>query len=396
MKVAEHSAVDEMLGLTRLLALEIGPRRPCSQAEHAAAEAIRDWLAERRIEARLQPFRGYASFGYPFGAILGVALAGGLLQKRRPLLGTSIVAASIAAAALEQDLRRTPISDLFSTRDSANVVATIRPTDRVRQRVVLCGHMDSTRSGLMFHPAAIGHLPTFIRLPGMGSALLATWPLIRRLPGGGLLRRAAIGALASSLALLVERELRGVDVPGANDNASGTAIACQLAAEVASAPLRHTQVDVLVTGCEEAGMLGSQAYMRELERTRSAGDPPVLFLNFDSVGGDVPLTFILREGTATMRDASPRLIGMLEEIADKRPDLTLQAAAATAGLPTDATPALARGYDAVTLLAQSDDGIPNYHWPTDTLGNISPEALDRALETGRELLRALEGQAGSA
>jgi len=45
----------------------------------------------------------------------------------------------------------------------------------------------------------------------------------------------------------------------------------------------------------------------------------------------------------------------------------------------------ARGWDAVTLLAQGDT-IPNYHWPTDTYENIDPPTVARALETGRELL----------
>ena len=42
-------------------------------------------------------------------------------------------------------------------------------------------------------------------------------------------------ALAAGLALLAERELRGEDVPGANDNASGVAVVAELAAELAPA-----------------------------------------------------------------------------------------------------------------------------------------------------------------
>jgi hypothetical protein len=49
----------------------------------------------------------------------------------------------------------------------------------------------------------------------------------------------------------------------------------------------------------------------------------------------------------------------------------------------------ARGWEAVTLLAQGDM-IPNYHWPTDTYDNIDPPTVARALETGRELLSALD------
>jgi putative aminopeptidase FrvX len=190
--------------------------------------------------------------------------------------------------------------------------------------------------------------------------------------------------------MLLERELVGEDVPGASDNASGTAVALQLAAECAAAPLAHTEVDVLITGCEESGLLGAQAYARR--HTLRAAE--TTFLNFDTVGGDVPLTYILREGTGaiTRTAPGPGLIAMLEEIAERRPELGLKPAETTPGLPTDATVMRARGWDAVTLLAQGET-IPNYHWPTDTYSNIDPPTVGRALETGRELLHGLDAVA---
>jgi Zn-dependent M28 family amino/carboxypeptidase len=190
------------------------------------------------------------------------------------------------------------------------------------------------------------------------------------------------------LLLLLERELRGVDVPGANDNASGAAVAAQLAAECARAPLEHTEVRLLVTGCEESGVLGAQAYARRHPEEGAR----TTFLNFDTVGGDAPLTYILREvsGNAS-RPASPRLVELTEALSRRRPALRLVPAETTPGLPTDATVFLARGWEAITFLAQSPHGgAPNYHWPTDTYENVSADAIGRTLETGRELLRELD------
>ena len=56
---------------------------------------------------------------------------------------------------------------------------------------------------------------------------------------------------------------------------------------------------------------------------------------------------------------------------------------------------LARGEEAVTLLAQGDS-VPNYHWPTDTYENIHPPTVERALETGRELLARLDREVSAA
>jgi hypothetical protein len=248
--------------------------------------------------------------------------------------------------------------------------------------------MDSTRSGLLFHPAALRHLSLLASIPGAAGLILAAGPARRRLPGARPIRGAALAGLGASVALLAERELRGVDVPGASDNASGSAVAMQLAAECASNRLRNTQVDLLITGCEEVGMLGAQAYARgRPERVRGT-----VFVNFDTVGGDVPLTYILGEGMPRRR-ASARLVGLLEQIARDRPELGLVPAPGTPGLPTDATVMMARGEEAVSLLAQGAT-VPHYHQPTDTYQNIAPATVGRALEVGRDLLYRLDrGQA---
>jgi len=386
------TATAEALGVIRLLASEIGPRRPCSAAERRAGEALSSHLRERGLDPHLEEHRGYSTFAAPYGLLFGVALAGGLLQRRAPRAGGAIAAIASLLAALEGDLRLTPVSRLLSRRPTANLVASIGPTATPRQRVCLVGHMDSTRYGLLFHPAAVRHLELLTAIPGASALALAAHPLLRRLPGGGgVVRRAALAGLAFSLLVLAERELRGDDVPGASDNASGTAVAMQLAAECAARPLAHTRVDLLITTCEESGLLGAQAYARG-PRERIDG---TLFLNFDTVGGDVPLTYIEREGTTVPRSASSRLVAHLEQIAGDRPELGLQPAPGTPGLPTDATVMMARGEEAVTLLAQGDS-VPHYHQMTDTYENVHPPTVERTLETGRELLTRLDREVSAA
>jgi hypothetical protein len=382
----DHGAAPA-LEVIRILAEDIGPRRPCSEAEARAAHALAGWLHERGVAAELERFEGYASFAAPYGAMLGTAFVGGALQGRHPRLGGLVSAAALAALGLESDLRFTPVSDLLSRRPSANVVATVPARGKQRRRVCLGAHIDSSRSGLIFHPALIPRLALLLRVPGLSAGLLAVAPVARRLPGAGALRRSALAGLALSLALLAERELRGEDVAGASDNASGCGVAAQLIVELAAEPLENTTVDLVVSGCEEAGVLGAQAYLRShSERARQT-----IFVNFDTVGGDVPLTYVLREGTSggVTRPAGTRLVSALERIARRRPELGLRPARSTVGLPTDVTPALARGPEGITLLAQGKT-IPHYHWPTDTAANVEPRTVGRAIEVGRELLAEID------
>jgi acetylornithine deacetylase/succinyl-diaminopimelate desuccinylase-like protein len=385
----ESTSLDRALELIRALASDIGPRRPCSEAERRAADLLVNWLQEHGIEARTEPFRGYASLGYPYGLIFATALAGGLLQRKRShlrRLGDVLTASSALTGAVEADLRRTPLSDALSRGTSVNVIAHVPAAAEPRQRVCLCAHLDTTRSGLMFHPAIVAHLARLLQIPVGASLLLVADPLIRRLPVARRLHVLGIAGAVLALVLLAERELRGSDVPGANDNASGCAVTAQLIAECAASPLEHTEVGLLVSGCEESGLLGAQAYAR----THHARAKRTIFVNFDSVGGDAPLTYILREGSATLtRPASPRLVEIAATIARSRPDLGLVGARTTPGLPTDATVMRALGYEAITFLAQTDT-IPNYHWPTDTYENLAPATIARALEVGREMLGELD------
>ncbi len=142
-----------------------------------------------------------------------------------------------------------------------------------------------------------------------------------------------------------------------------------------------------MTSCEESGLLGAQAYARAHGQD-AAG---TTFVNFDTVGGDVPLTYILHEGgPARFWPASPRLVELAEAIARRRPELGLAPGADDAGAPDrrHRIPRARLGGDHVPRPGSM--GSRTTTWPTDTYENIAPEAVARALETGRELLRELD------
>ena len=197
------------------------------------------------------------------------------------------------------------------------------------------------------------------------------------------LSRAAGVLAAAGLVLLVERELRGQDVPGANDNASGVAVAGAVAAQVASDPLESTRLVFLATGCEESGTVGMRSF---LESRSTEG---WLFLNLDGVAAPATLRWLPREGVGRTWPADPKLIAIAEAVARTRPELGLAPATRLVGLTYDATQVLARGGRALTLSAQ-DATIPNYHTPSDSPANVSDDVLGRALTVTRLLVGAVD------
>ena len=344
---------------------------------------MRAELRDASVEAEIEEFRGYSTFALPYGLIVGAALASATLAKRRRRLRSWLAAGATAALFSEGDLVHTPLSDALSRGRSQNVVATIEPRGPVERTLCLVCHLDSSRSGLMFHPAVVRHLGRWITAQLIAVLVQSAAPFLERLPPGRAVLAVSRAILAVGLALLAERELRGEDVPGASDNASGSAVAAQLAAETATKPLAGTRLVLLMTGCEESGLLGVQSFLRS--RDTSAW----LFLNFDNVGGPATLRYLRREGVFRMWDADPGLVSAAASLASRRPELGLAHTDSPAGLTYDATPVLARGGRALTLSAQ-DETIPNLHQPTDVPENVDRELIARALETGREMIAAID------
>jgi hypothetical protein len=172
-------------------------------------------------------------------------------------------------------------------------------------------------------------------------------------------------------------------VPGANDNASGAALTAALIAELAERPLASTRIVLLITGAEEAGTLGADAFVRSRDTSGW------LFLNFDGVCAPATLRYLGHEGVLRTWKADRGLVTLAEALRARRPELGLEPMEVPAGLTYDATPILARGGRALTISAQ-DGAIPHYHRPSDDLRNLDAENFGRAIEIARELVAAVD------
>jgi len=381
--ITSSGDLDSAMATVAELAEEIGPRRPTGGAEAAAAAALVRRLEAAGLDARTEPFRGYPTFTAPFAIILGAAIAPLLIRAPRRL--PRLAAAGLAAAGLisEGSLRRAPLTRALSRRPSRNVVATIESAGDARRTLCLVAHMDSSRSGLIFHPRLVRWMPGWI---GANGALVLLGALLEPFAVTRPVRAALVAIrilLLGSLGLLLEREARGVDVAGANDNASGCGVVVALAARLRAQPLESTRVVVLITGCEESGTLGARAF-RDSHDTRGW-----LFVNFDNVGGPGSVRFLRREGVIDKWDADPGLIAAAASVAAARPDLRMAPEDAPAGLTYDTSPIHATGGRALTISVQ-DGSIPDLHRPTDVLANVDPDGVRRTLEAGAELIAAID------
>ena len=79
------------------------------------------------------------------------------------------------------------------------------------------------------------------------------------------------------------------------DNASGVAVALEIAAQVSCLRLRSTTLRIIIFSAEEAGLLGSEKYVASLGESEKRKIQAVL--NLDCVGGSTALCAMISEST---------------------------------------------------------------------------------------------------
>ncbi|MBI4233785.1 MAG: M20/M25/M40 family metallo-hydrolase [Chloroflexi bacterium] len=161
--------------------------------------------------------------------------------------------------------------------------------------------------------------------------------------------------------------------PGANDNASGTAVVLTLAEELAGRSVPFT-LRFMGFGSEEIGLVGSQRYVESLsqeERSRI-----LAVLNFDVVGSPIPL--------ATRGHTSLAL--RLREVAN---GLGMDLAGAPPDALSDHESFLRANIPAVILTTPDFSRI---HTPQDTLEHVDARALDDTIALALAYLEALASE----
>jgi hypothetical protein len=269
--------------------------------------------------------------------------------------------------------------------------------------LVLVAHHDTTHTGIGWkHPELIGYgtgdrirgvlgkepdqdvMDSPATAPKLAFAAVAAGSLL----GSRSLRAGGAAALTAATALALD-VARSPAVPGASDNATGVAGLLAMVEHLAAEPLPGTDVIALLPGCEESGMGGMAAWLRD-EGARL--DPAsTLVLGLDTLGAGEPIVSRAEGSIVPWRYRDQDL-----DWADR--------GAARAGVPaprrvqlggwTDPLLAVHAGLPAISLLSATGNRFTNYHQPTDTPDRVDWDSVAACIELAHGISAewAAEGQ----
>ncbi|HXE53847.1 MAG TPA: M20/M25/M40 family metallo-hydrolase [Tepidisphaeraceae bacterium] len=377
----------------------LGHRGSASALEHRAAEYLAGELRSLGLGPTIEPFRGARSLPSRHLVHVIVAAIGAAVIGWSPVATIVLATAALISLVAEQTTLVVWLSRPVVRFKSQNVWVRIRPSGEAKRRIVLSAHYDTQHCGWVWkinrYLAPLGfRSPMLLKPPMQQVAFLFFAGIILGAAAVVARHSMVIGALAvlllvgyAVMVLLFVQWALGRSVPGATDNASGVAAVFELARQwMNSPPADDVELVVLLTGCEESGMLGAAAWIdSHRDELRHL---PTVYLNIDGIGfgpprflgTEVPIVGLPIASRAFIVDLCNQAAG----------ELGLTDAGPHAIPTTDGLAFLERGVPGVTIVGFQGDGVlPHYHTMQDTLANMDLAAAAAGVEFARAVLLRL-------
>jgi hypothetical protein len=370
----------------RVLSDQIGPRPPTSREERRAAEYARQILEHLGVEdIRDQFFTSAESNAW---SLFPYAALGALASMFRGTLGKLVGGAALlyAVRGLVNVLlaKPQPHDSLMAQGTSQNVVARLAPTGVVKRRIFLIAHLDSGKQPLPVPEAARPYLKPLGTLGLVLTAACGAVMIAEALAGkrkvGTLQKLVGLMSLGS-LAALFYRENQPYE-PGANDNASAVAVLLGLAEALKAQPLAHTEVQLLFTGCKEAGCVGIEKYLNQYAPPKHNS----YWIDLEKVGAG-QVCYVTGHGLSHLSDyrPTPQITALAARLARERAELGVTGRE----LPVvdELAPVVRRGYEAICISGYSDRQDNS---AGDTVDSIEPDTLARAAQYTYALVQEID------
>lgn len=260
---------------------KIGPRAPGSpqelEAQKSMAADLEKWSDDVKIEnftVHRQAFMGFIPF------TVAMAILATVFFFAKPIIGFILTILGFIPLVLEFLMYKRFIDPLFKGHPSHNVIATRKASGEAKKRIIFVGHADSQYEWILNYKLGGTGMKLFLIPAVVGLIACCIANLIKFI----VIDVNAVNTDAANTFFFVVGIFLCVfvvpyigflffqnptkSVPGANDNLSGCLASMAVLKLMSEADIRfeNTDVQVLLTGSEEAGLRGAKAYAETHEK----------------------------------------------------------------------------------------------------------------------------------
>lgn len=382
---AEQSAVRRDLNY---LAGDLPHRGGITENERRAAEYLEQRLREYTPLVQIEDFYSTDAYPYVFAMYYAEFLFVALIAVFWPWIGL-IYGVVVFLLYMAEFTGYSSMGRFLPHYETQNVTARF-PCAKADRLIVVTANYDSPRAYPWTEPGAVGRLR--MRHLALVAAMVVVlvscaaqaqqvfpegWPrmdLVARAVGVVVLLMGA-GALFNGA-----RKARFTT--GANNNASGCVALLELASRIKEAPMASTEILLVATGAKELWLSG----MRQLFRGLHADKKALFFVNVTGIGAG-QLRYVTGEGMLHVYGAGQTLMAAAQHEGPAHAARPI----VWRNLPTDASIPMARGYEAITIMATGPDDLPAaWNSEEDAPGRIDPEVLSRGTRFVEAVLRRMD------
>ena len=371
---------------------KIGRRSPGSAGEQAAAEYFAGVLEKKcgcadvkteSFEVHPDSFYGY----FYFSAFCDILC--GVLFFSEPFLSILFGLLGVLLFIYHFVLYRKPLDPLFPKKQGTNVTA-VRPcSGEVKQRIFLNGHTDAAWE----FPINYRFGGIAFEIPGIAATIGVFCYMIL-----SFLSLCGVDVYTAGLRCLVfipffllltitYNPLRVVD--GANDNLTGCLMGVTLLKEMEEQGIRleNTEIGVILTGSEEAGLRGAKAWCEA--HKEDYRDVPTCVISYDSIYNPDWLMVNRRDLNNTV-DSDEDLCDYFLLAAEDAGVPCRDGKVPLFGGATDSAAFTQGGFRSIGITGLSHRLERFYHTRLDTPENLSPGALENCYRATAEFIRSAD------
>jgi hypothetical protein len=370
-----------------------GPREPGSQAEFDAQKAMLQELESccEEIKTEEFPVHPRAFMGWVPDCAISLIIASVLNFFGYYIIALALVVFSLLFAVTEFLLYKPYFDIFYRKKTSHNVIAVRKPSGEVRRRIILSGHSDSayewnyTYLGGPILVSLVIILNFFCFIIAFICTIggISAGHLMTKYTGSGFLNVASYVFLAWIPILFSGMFFSNYKrvVMGANDDLTGCYTAMAVVKYLGDNNIRfeNTEVRVILTGSEEAGLRGAKAYAKahkqELEEVETA------YIGFDTMRDFDYIAIYNRDMTGLVKN-DPKVCDLLKE-AGKNAGFDLPLKSVYLGA-SDAAAISQAGFHAATLAAMDPSPARYYHTRLDTEDNLDPKTVEACINIALE------------